>query len=201
MEHTIATKRRLPLAPPLPGEKWRGWVDLWPGRDPHLPPRFCAIALPDAEVPEPGPYLTFSPLWPTVAVFFQSRPEDPGDWLPADDHTVGFIYAAAIRAGFGTAGVRNYLVQRDRQSYLIWVEPGAELPANLPPRFCDHHWNTNAAGARWTWDREQKLATRMTHAQASALVATFELHHDGHVHLLKRLVKTSKSTSSPATSA
>jgi hypothetical protein len=85
-----AVKAKMVVPPTLPGEVWRGQVDLG-GRK-----ALCAVALPDTDVPR-WTYLEFGSHWPTVAEWFVSAGA-PGDWLPLDESEQGFVYAACIRA-------------------------------------------------------------------------------------------------------
>lgn len=86
----VKSKKAAP--PTLPGEVWRGEVDLSGGKRPRL----CAVALPDTDVPR-WTYLEFGPHWPTVAVWFVDG-AGSGDWIPLDESEQGFVYAACIRA-------------------------------------------------------------------------------------------------------
>ena len=87
-----AKKKITPPAPALPGEIWRGRLDLGHGRDARL----CAVALPDTDVPR-WTYLDFDPYCPTVAVWFVDA-VGQGDWVMLDESDHGLVYAACIRA-------------------------------------------------------------------------------------------------------
>mgnify|MGYP000016365833 CR=1 FL=1 len=77
--------------PTLPGELWRGEVDMGHGRK-----SLCAVCLPDDEPPSTI-YLDFGPHCPTVAQWFTDA-TGKGDWVTVDESDHGAVYAACLRA-------------------------------------------------------------------------------------------------------
>jgi hypothetical protein len=96
-----APKKDQPKPPPtLPGERWRGMVDLTQGYSEQASALvLCAIALPEVET-ERWTYLEFSPTCPTIAQWYE------GEWITVAPPNVGAVMAAYLRESLSLHDVR-----------------------------------------------------------------------------------------------